>query len=29
VMPGTIIAQTPAVGARVEAGGTIQFTLAQ
>jgi eukaryotic-like serine/threonine-protein kinase len=29
VMPGTIIAQAPAAGARVEAGGTIQFTLAQ
>jgi eukaryotic-like serine/threonine-protein kinase len=29
VMPGTIIAQQPAAGARVEAGGTIQFTLAQ
>jgi eukaryotic-like serine/threonine-protein kinase len=29
VMPGTIIAQEPAAGARVEAGATIQFTLAQ
>jgi eukaryotic-like serine/threonine-protein kinase len=29
VMPGTVIAQEPAAGARVEAGGTIQFTLAQ
>jgi beta-lactam-binding protein with PASTA domain len=29
IMPGTVIAQQPAAGARVEAGGTIQFTLAQ
>jgi beta-lactam-binding protein with PASTA domain len=29
VMPGTVIAQEPAAGARVEAGATIQFTLAQ
>ena len=29
MMPGTILAQQPAAGARVEAGGTIQFTLAQ
>jgi beta-lactam-binding protein with PASTA domain len=29
VMPGTIIAQQPAPGVRVEAGGTIQFILAQ
>ena len=29
VMPGTVIAQQPAAGERVEAGGTIQFTLAQ
>jgi beta-lactam-binding protein with PASTA domain len=29
VMPGTVLAQQPAAGARVEAGGTIQFTLAQ
>jgi eukaryotic-like serine/threonine-protein kinase len=29
MMPGTILAQAPAAGARVEAGGTIQFTLAQ
>jgi beta-lactam-binding protein with PASTA domain len=29
VMPGTIIAQQPAAGERVKAGGTIQFTLAQ
>jgi beta-lactam-binding protein with PASTA domain len=29
VMPGTVLAQQPAAGARVDAGGTIQFTLAQ
>jgi beta-lactam-binding protein with PASTA domain len=29
IMPGTVIAQQPSAGARVEAGGTIQFTLAQ
>lgn len=29
VMPGTIVAQEPAAGARVDAGATIQFTLAQ
>jgi beta-lactam-binding protein with PASTA domain len=29
VMPGTVLAQQPAAGERVEAGGTIQFTLAQ
>ena len=29
MMPGTILAQQPTAGARVEAGGTIQFTLAQ
>lgn len=29
VMPGTVISQAPAVGQRVEAGGTVQFTLAQ
>jgi beta-lactam-binding protein with PASTA domain len=29
VVPGTVIAQQPAAGERVEAGGTIQFTLAQ
>jgi beta-lactam-binding protein with PASTA domain len=29
LMPGTVIAQEPAAGTRVEAGGTIQFTLAQ
>jgi beta-lactam-binding protein with PASTA domain len=29
VMPGTIIAQQPAAGERIEAGGTVQFTVAQ
>jgi beta-lactam-binding protein with PASTA domain len=29
VMPGTVIAQQPAPGERVDASGTIQFTLAQ
>jgi hypothetical protein len=29
VMPGTVLAQQPAAGQRVEAGSTIQFTLAQ
>ncbi|MGB9418444.1 MAG: PASTA domain-containing protein [Acidobacteriaceae bacterium] len=29
VMPGTVLAQQPVAGERVEAGGTIQFTLAQ
>jgi beta-lactam-binding protein with PASTA domain len=29
LMPGTVIAQEPAAGTRVEAGATIQFTLAQ
>jgi beta-lactam-binding protein with PASTA domain len=29
VMPGTVIAQEPAAGERIEAGGSIQFTLAQ
>ena len=29
VIPGTVIAQTPAAGARVESGATIQLTLAQ
>jgi beta-lactam-binding protein with PASTA domain len=29
VIPGTVLAQQPAAGQRVEAGGTIQFTLAQ
>jgi beta-lactam-binding protein with PASTA domain len=29
VMPGTVLAQQPAAGDRVEAGSTIQFTLAQ
>jgi beta-lactam-binding protein with PASTA domain len=29
VMPGTVLAQQPAAGERVEANGTIQFTLAQ
>jgi eukaryotic-like serine/threonine-protein kinase len=29
VIPGTVLAQHPSAGERVEAGGTIQFTLAQ
>jgi eukaryotic-like serine/threonine-protein kinase len=29
VMPGTVMAQQPAAGQRIEAGGTVQFTLAQ
>jgi beta-lactam-binding protein with PASTA domain len=29
VVPDTVVAQQPAAGERVEAGGTIQFTLAQ
>lgn len=29
IVPGTIMAQQPAAGQRIEAGGTIQFTLAQ
>ncbi|MDQ1693669.1 MAG: hypothetical protein QOH85_1204, partial [Acidobacteriaceae bacterium] len=29
VMPGTVIAQEPAAGTRVDAGTTVQFTLAQ
>jgi eukaryotic-like serine/threonine-protein kinase len=29
VVPDTIIAQQPAAGARIEAGGTVQFTLAE
>jgi beta-lactam-binding protein with PASTA domain len=29
VMPGTVIAQQPAAGTRVDAGATVQFTLAE
>lgn len=29
IVPGTVIAQQPAAGERIEAGGTVQFTLAQ
>lgn len=29
VVPGTVMAQQPAAGERIEAGGTVQFTLAQ
>ncbi|HEX6772555.1 MAG TPA: PASTA domain-containing protein [Acidobacteriaceae bacterium] len=29
IVPGTVIAQQPAAGQRIEAGGTVQFTLAQ
>jgi hypothetical protein len=29
MVPNTVIAQQPAAGGRIEAGGTVQFTLAQ
>lgn len=29
IVPGTVMAQHPAAGQRIEAGGTVQFTLAQ